>query len=173
MLLFVIRHAKAHERDTREWDDDSQRPLTRGGARRFAALAAVIAKRYDAPEAVLASGYVRAWETAEILEREAKWPAPVRANWLECSSDASMAEVRRLLSERTEQSLAIVGHEPMLSELVSELTGCHGPGVVMNKGAVAVLSIRDPQSIVETDHFLGSSAELLALVDPKWVSSGD
>jgi phosphohistidine phosphatase len=175
MMLFVVRHAKAHDRDPREWPDDSERPLTKGGARRFAALARAVAERFDPPSVVLASSYVRAWQTAKLLEENALWPPPERASILECDEDASAEVICAWLARavRGAESAALVGHEPVLSELVSELLGCHGPGVAMAKGAIAVLRVRDPALLLEAASYPGSCAELLALVEPRWLGTDE
>lgn len=171
-MLFVVRHAKAHDRDHHAWPDDSQRPLTKSGARRFATLARTLATRYEPPSIVLASSYERAWHTAKILEAEAGWPAPAPGRPLECDEDASVHEIGRWLRDTVgeAESAAIVGHEPLLSEVVSELMGCHGPGVTMSKGAIAVLNLRDRAALLGPGDSQGGAAELLALVDPRWVA---
>ncbi len=169
MLLFVVRHAKAHDRGE-DWPDDSQRPLTDGGIRKFSRLARAIGRKFEAPEVVLASGYVRAWQTARLLEDEGDWPTPERASWLECDETEPIVAAREALAACTRESIALVGHEPMLSELISEFMGCHGPGVAMAKGAIAVLDVRDPAALGEVESFPGSAAELLCLVDPRMIA---
>ena len=78
MRLIVIRHAKAKDRDPNAWPDDTMRPLTKGGRRDFARLAARLPSWLEPPSAVLSSGWVRAWDTAAILANETGWPEAVR-----------------------------------------------------------------------------------------------
>jgi phosphohistidine phosphatase SixA len=73
---------------------------------------------------------------------------------------------------RNEESVAIVGHEPMLSEFVGELLGSAGPAIVMTKGAVAILEVDDPKQLAAGESFPGSAASLVALIDPSWVDQG-
>lgn len=80
-----------------------------------------------------------------------------------------MEAVRTLLAARTERSAAIVGHEPMLSDFVAELLGCTDSGVLMKKGAVAILDIANPSRLAEEHSIGGASATLLALLDPNWL----
>lgn len=168
MLLFVVRHAKAFDRGE-DWPDDSQRPLTDGGIRKFSRLARAIGRKFDPPQIVLASGYVRAWQTAKLLEFEAGWPVPEHAVWLECDVPEPLVAARETLAACAKDSIAIVGHEPNLSELISEIMGCHGPGVAMAKGAIAVLDVHDPAALLDVESFPGSTAELLSLIDPRWI----
>ncbi|MFM1829979.1 MAG: hypothetical protein RLZZ558_319 [Planctomycetota bacterium] len=158
MRLVLIRHAKAKRRDTRRWPDDAQRPLTRGGERAFRRLAASLPSWVDAPDLVLASGWVRAWDTAEALSEETGWPAPERCLALETEGgpDAVAALRRRMEALAGHASVVMVGHEPVLGELVQSLLGCSG-AVPMAKGAVAWLQLG------------ADRAELLALVPPKAV----
>jgi phosphohistidine phosphatase SixA len=119
MELFVIRHAKAADRDPEAWPDDSQRPLTREGAKEFERVARCIREWRPSVDMVLSSGFVRAWDTARILRANAGWPKPIQTKLLE-STD--------------------VGHEPMLSELVVGLAGERGGmRLDLRKGAVAWL----------------------------------
>ena len=143
MRLIVIRHAKAKDRDAKAWPDDTRRPLTKGGRRDFARLAARLPSWLEPPKVVLSSGWVRAWDTAAILSNETGWPDAVREPALETEGGPSaVAALLRMLRNRESQgSVAIVGHEPSLGELVSHLLG--GAMVDLRKGAVAVLDI-DP-----------------------------
>lgn len=172
MLLFVIRHAKASERDSQVWSDDSLRPLTKGGIRKFERLAERIREIHEPPQIVLSSSFARAWSTARILSKVARWPDPIRCQSLECDHEDGVVETRKFLAMRNEESIAIVGHEPMLSDFVAELLGSAGPAIVMNKGAVAILEVDDPKQLAAGESFPGSAASLVALIDPSWVDQG-
>ncbi len=161
MQLFVVRHAKAAERNSQTIPDDSLRPLTASGAKKFSRLAKRVSKLFDAPQLVLASGYVRAWETARLLESAAGWPAPTRCADLECDASDSVNAITAALAERTESSVAIVGHEPFLSEFVAHLISADPASIVMEKGAVAVLEVDGPLR----------GASLFALISPSWIAS--
>jgi len=156
MRLVLIRHAKAKERDPRRWPDDAQRPLTRGGERVFRRLAASLPSWIDPPDRVLASGWVRAWDTATALSKETGWPAPERCPSLETEGgpDAVAAIRGTIRKMEGHASLTMVGHEPVLGELVQSLLGCSG-AVPLAKGAVALLEVG------------ANGAELLALVPSK------
>lgn len=141
MRLIVIRHAKAKDRDPKAWPDDTRRPLTKAGRRDFARLAARLPSWLEPPKVVLSSGWVRAWDTAAILSNETGWPDAVREPALETEGGpAALTALLRLLRSRESQgSVAIVGHEPSLGELLSHLLG--GAMVELRKGAVAALEV--------------------------------
>lgn len=115
---------------------------------------------------------LQAWSTARILSKVARWPDPILCHSLECDHDDGVEATRAFLSMRTEESIAIVGHEPMLSDFVGELLGSAGPAIVMNKGAVAVLEVTDAKQLATGESFPGCVASLVALIDPSWFDSG-
>jgi phosphohistidine phosphatase len=141
MEVLVIRHAKAEDRDAEAWPDDSLRPLTRDGAREFERVASRLRDWRPSVDMVLSSGFVRAWDTARILRAKARWPKPVRTKMLEDSGAGAAPAMAAFLAEQPEDArIALVGHEPMLGELVAALAGEPG-GIRLDfrKGAVAWL----------------------------------
>jgi len=123
VTLYVVRHAIAEDRDAERWPDDGKRPLTPDGEERFRRAAEGLRRIVPTVDVVLSSPYVRAWWTAEILHAEAGWPAPRACEALRAErppADA-LAEIRK---QEDGRSVAVVGHEPQLSGLVSlVLTG--------------------------------------------------
>ena len=117
MDVYLVRHAIAEPRDAVRWVDDSLRPLSPEGVELFRVAARGLRRLGVEVEAVLASPYVRAWHTAEILGDEAGWPLPEASPALEPSSPA--AACAELLATRRESSLALVGHQPQLSSLAA------------------------------------------------------
>jgi phosphohistidine phosphatase len=139
--VFVIRHAKAEDRDAESWPDDALRPLTRDGAREFERVARRLRDWRPPVDMLLSSGFVRAWDTARILRAKARWPKPARTKMLEEPGAGAASAVAEFLREQPEGArIALVGHEPMLGELVLALAGEPG-GIRIDlcKGAVAWL----------------------------------
>jgi phosphohistidine phosphatase len=148
MRLYVVRHAKALDRDPGRFPDDRLRPLTREGLKAFRALARRIGGATEAPELVLSSSWTRAWDTAIALEDEAGWPAPERCTALESDESGAVAALAREIAARAKvESLALVGHEPVLSALVAWLLGSDHPIIRMRKGAVAALELASPRQL--------------------------
>jgi phosphohistidine phosphatase len=120
MQLYLIRHAIAFPRHSSRWADDRLRPLTPEGEERFRRAARGLGWLVPSVEIVLASPYTRAWRTAELLAEEAGWSAPVRCE--ELTADRTAADAARILVRHSEApAVAMVGHEPNLSELASLL----------------------------------------------------
>jgi phosphohistidine phosphatase len=145
MLIYLVRHAIAFERDSSRWPDDSDRPLTPKGKRTFRVAACGAREVGRAPEVVLSSQYKRAWQTAEILEMCARWPAPEVAAGLaaDSSARAMLAAIEERSSGTPPASVALVGHEPIMGELLSLLlTGEEiGMAVPLKKGAIACVEM--------------------------------
>ena len=142
MDLYLVRHAIAFDADPTKWPDDSARPLTPDGEKRFRRAARGLRELVSRVDVVLASPFARAWRTAELLEKEARWPRPVRCPALEAGRSA--AEVLQAVQNySTAAAVALVGHEPGMHELASYLLTADTGHVqlVLRKGSVVRLAI--------------------------------
>ena len=119
MDLYLVRHAIAEPRDAERFPDDSRRPLTPKGAGSFRVAARGLRALGIEVDVVLSSRYARAWQTAELLEAEAGWPAPTACRPLEPGNPPGAG--LDPIGERSERSVALVGHEPHLTGLASLL----------------------------------------------------
>jgi phosphohistidine phosphatase len=147
LVLFLVRHAIAADRDPTSWPDDSLRPLTAEGIERFRTAARGLHRLVPGVDAVLASPYARAWETARLLHEEAAWPAPEPCAELEASR--APHEAASIVRGR-DGSLALVGHEPLLSGLASLLlTGdAAGCELELKKGGVVALGVEGDRAVL-------------------------
>lgn len=132
--VYIVRHAIAEQRDSERWPDDAQRPLTNEGEARFCEAARGLKQIAPEVETVLASPYVRAWRTAEILHEETGWPEPERCEALE--ADRSPGDALGVVRGRG--TIAVVGHEPFLSGFVGLLLGS-GLSIDFKKGGVVLV----------------------------------
>ena len=120
MDIVLIRHAIAEEADPQRWPHDALRPLTPFGRERFAPAARGLGTLVGRVELLLASPYVRAWDTARILSDQADWPAPTSCP--ELAAHASVGEARtRLVALPDNGTVVCVGHEPNLTLLARAL----------------------------------------------------
>ncbi len=122
MRLILIRHAIAEERSRRRWPDDADRPLTQRGMRRFRLAARGLGALQPEVDLVLASPSVRTHQTATILEDELGWPDPELRP--ELAGGAALGGVIEVLGAcEARATVAVVGHEPTMSELASAYAG--------------------------------------------------
>jgi len=144
--VYLIRHAVAFDRDRKRWPDDRRRPLTPQGIKKFRKAAAGLKGIADAAECVLTSPLTRARQTADILAEVAGWPAPIEAS--ELAPGRTPAQALALIRARSEKCLALVGHEPNLSQLLA--VSIAGPGARLacefKKGGVACLTFATPRA---------------------------
>lgn len=122
MELYLIRHARAFERDAAAWPDDSKRPLTHGGRVRFTRLARHLRRVVPPVDLLESSRFTRAWQTAMLLHSVAGWPSPVRFESLEQEGSGDFESMGRSLAVmRGIERVGWVGHEPQLGRLASSL----------------------------------------------------
>lgn len=156
MRLLVFRHgiAEDHAAD----GTDAARALTDQGVQRTRAAARGLARIAEAPDVILSSPKVRALETA----REAAAVYGREVEVVDDLADGPPDAALRVLAGRSEASAMIVGHEPMLSELVEQVcTGGRRLGFVdMRKAGCACLE-------VAFDHDGAASGTLLWLATPR------
>jgi phosphohistidine phosphatase len=115
--VYLIRHAVAFDRDRKRWPDDRQRVLTPHGIRKFRKGARGLERLVGSVDCVLTSPWLRARQTAEILTKVAGWPKPI--DTLALAPGRTPAQALEALRARDVESVALIGHEPDLSELLA------------------------------------------------------
>src|SRR5262245_56467833 len=152
MLLYLVRHGVAFEADPAQWPDDRDRPLTPDGEKKFADAAEGLATIVPSVDVVLSSPLVRAWQTAVILQKKGGWPEPQRCDALAGGTPAGVVDA--LQPHASAGSLALVGHQPSLSELASYLlTGdADAVPIVLRKGGVICLETERGQARARGAH---------------------
>jgi phosphohistidine phosphatase len=133
MELWIVRHAAAVARNPGL--EDSTRPLTPRGRKRWKKAVSGLEARGVSFDALYHSPWTRAVETAEPL---ARLLTGERVELTELAMPPDVALLERLRGER----VAVVGHSPWLEELLSLLvSGSTGAAqnFVLKKGGVAWL----------------------------------
>lgn len=159
MLLYIVRHGTAEAR--RPELDDAARALTEKGRDQCRRLAALL-RRLELPEAIVSSPLLRAKQTADEIRRAMRFEGPLR----ELSAlipgtpveDAAVA-----LAGAAERCVLAVGHEPLLSEVISSLVGA-GLRLDLKKGGLVELEVESRRPPRGT---------LLGLVRPGYLRDDD
>lgn len=149
MDLYIVRHGEAGERDPDRWPDDARRPLTDEGVRRFREACVGLRRLASEVDLVLASPAERAWRTAVLLHEVAGWPAPraLESLWEASQPPALLAAMEEVRSGA--ESVALVGHEPLLSALATYLVAGERDDAVLDLkkgGALRISAAARPQS---------------------------
>jgi phosphohistidine phosphatase len=122
MLLLLIRHAQAAEQNEQRYPDDTLRPLVPKGRKNQRRLARELRKHQTIPQRVFSSPWKRAWQTARIVIDELELPKSAR---IQCPALAAPPDLGELAQQvgvvAPEETIALVGHEPWMSELASLL----------------------------------------------------
>jgi len=143
MNLYIIRHAIAVDEGIADFED-SQRPLTDKGRKKMRQIAKGLRSLGVEFDLILSSPYLRAQETAEILEDMFK----VKKKIVFSESLVPESEPEKVIAEINEShsvdSLALVGHEPHLSSLIGLLVAnTINIDITLKKGGVCHLSVDD------------------------------
>jgi phosphohistidine phosphatase len=156
MLLLIVRHAIAVPRGTPGLID-AERPLTPEGEERFRAAAAGLARLVGRPDGLLSSPWLRARQTADIAAEA--W-GKVEPEETDVLAGGTFDEQARVLDRYpAAATVAVVGHEPYVSDLLGRLLGSGNEDrLTFKKGGAA---------LVEVPGRLAGGGRLLWFLPPK------
>lgn len=120
MKLLILRHGKAQATAER----DADRQLTEQGQVQVRAQASAHRHLFADVQRVFVSPYLRAQQTFQVLDQALagqSLPAPETVDWL--TPEADVAAVCEQLQAVADQSVLLVSHQPLVSELVAYLSG--------------------------------------------------
>lgn len=143
MQLVIIRHARAEDAldFARTGQSDAQRPLTDSGRKRMRRAVAGLLREVEFIDVLASSPLLRARQTAEIVSEAYVGRTVIELDLLAPGGDPERLRAW-LRGQRDDAVVAIIGHEPDLSELISWLlTGRHDSFLVLKKGAVCLLNL--------------------------------
>jgi phosphohistidine phosphatase len=172
--IYLIRHGLAGQFG--DYEDDSIRPLSTDGRAKTRKVAKQLSGLGVQFDRVLSSPYVRAYQTAEILQAAKLCDSIETADFLKPGSIESEESFGALLNwlmqwrdkiaaEKTptdqEETIAIVGHEPDLSSIAEQLMfGQTLQRLVLKKAGVIALN-------APSEGDFKGNCQLLWLVSPK------
>lgn len=140
MHLYIVRHGKAEQDSASGLDKD--RRLAAKGERQARWLGERIAGRADRPGVIISSPFVRADQTARLLNGSLEVELHHDERLI---VDRPVSGVLEMVQEFSAfESVALVGHNPQLERLCGMLAG--EPRFEMKTGMGAVFEIADPQN---------------------------
>jgi len=154
MLLYLIRHGIAVDREAPNCPPDTERPLTPKGIKRSRAAALGLHALDAKPNAVLTSPWLRAVQTAEIFCETMGYPTRkiVRTDALKGTS--APTELLRELQQTKAKVVWCFGHEPHLHLVIGHVLHTSAKITELKKAGVAVL---------ELEHHSPTQGRLVAL----------
>lgn len=153
MDLILWRHAEAEE--VADGGDDLERALTSRGEKQAARMAGWLDRQLPEGLRVLASPAKRTEQTARALGRKYK----LRAELLPGGSPAELLELVQW--PRSRGAVLVVGHQPMLGQVVAHLLALQASDCAIRKGAVWWLRHRQRLETEETVLMAVQSPEFL------------
>lgn len=141
MLVYLVRHGIAVDREDPNCPPDTERSLTPKGIKKSFAAAKGLRALDAKPDAVLTSPWLRALQTAEIFCETLGFPAKkiIRTDSLKGTSAPSEL-VRELQSMRAKVVLCF-GHEPHLHLFISHVLHTSAKITELKKAGIAVLEL--------------------------------
>ncbi|HKB55681.1 MAG TPA: phosphohistidine phosphatase SixA [Ramlibacter sp.] len=154
MDLILWRHAEAEE--LAEGGDDLVRPLTPRGEKHASRMAAWLDRQLPEGTRVLASPALRCEQTAQRLGRKYKvLEGLAPGGTIEALLDAVHWPTAR-------QPVVVVGHQPVLGQMVSHLLHITGGSCAVRKGSVWWLRTRERDGHEQTVVWAVLTPELVA-----------
>jgi phosphohistidine phosphatase len=145
MDLYLLRHGIAE--DFSDTGHDRDRVLTEDGIEKTRAAGKALRKLEVEFDVIFASPFARAWQTAEIVAEQLdaqKALEPLPELGADCSAGRALEKLKNVT--RKHRSPLVVGHEPILSELISLLiSGSPQLAIAMKKGGLCKLSCVRPE----------------------------
>lgn len=140
--IYLMRHGIAADRDPGGSSDDAKRPLTLEGKLKLRGIAKGLKRLGAEWDWVLTSPLKRAIETADVVTEELGTDAPRDLCEALIPGDGSAQKIFSFLAQHSERSrVLLVGHEPSLSELASELLGAkHDARLAFKKGGCCLIA---------------------------------
>jgi phosphohistidine phosphatase len=148
MELFILRHGEAGQRSTQA--SDRVRPLTSAGKVEILEIGKALKVMGLKFDLVVTSPLKRAYDTAMIVSDIFKIGNRVQV-WNELAPEGKRTEIYRKISQlREEYAVLVVGHQPLLGEIVSDMIhkGKSSPcNLLLKKGGVVRLRLLTKSNI--------------------------
>lgn len=137
MMIYIVRHAWAHELDGIEFTDDASRTLTHKGRKRFACVVKALMERDFAPVVIATSPILRCRETADLIAEHLGGETPV----VPLDELAPGTDLEGLLDWTAEQSgdVCWVGHSPDVGDMTAALIGDRYSLIRFGKASIAAI----------------------------------
>ncbi|MGI0090289.1 MAG: phosphohistidine phosphatase SixA [Nitrososphaerales archaeon] len=141
MNIFILRHGEAGTRVSTP-NTDFERPLTQSGREEIEEIAESLHDKLKTKfDKIATSPLARAFQTAEIVSQVYKKSSKLET-WAELRPEGSKLDLERRLSKlRQDSNVLLVGHEPFLSSLITEIVSEGSAKIALKKGGVAKIRV--------------------------------
>ncbi|HLZ92389.1 MAG TPA: histidine phosphatase family protein [Candidatus Acidoferrum sp.] len=159
MLLYIVRHGIAIDREDPKCPPEAERYLTEEGMERTRQMAKSVAALEAHADLMVSSPFVRAKQTASIFAAALEYPEDkIRESESLLPGAEPATFLRELAREKNASSIFCFGHAPHVDGLLASALGVKGHVTAMKKAGVALVELR---------RFSPPAGRLIWLVTPK------
>jgi phosphohistidine phosphatase len=139
MIVYLVRHGIAVDREDPDCPPDAERPLTKKGAEKVRQVLSGLQELGAKPGVILSSPLLRAWQTGEIAATVFHFPKDKIRRTDALLPEADPAALLKELSRVSAEEILCAGHAPHLDEFLALATGHRGSFTAIKKAGVASL----------------------------------
>ncbi len=139
MELYILRHGIAEEGNAGQ--KDSERALTDEGRKKLREVMRVAQRADVAPALIVSSPYLRAVQTAEIAIDVLRYKGTLLQTPVLIPSSEPEPVWHEVRTHKDAPSIMLVGHEPLLSQVVGYVLGARLLQVDMKKAALVRVDV--------------------------------
>jgi phosphohistidine phosphatase len=139
MELYILRHGIAE--DGNPGQKDSERALTDEGRKKLHEVMRVVHRAGVAPALMVSSPYLRAVQTAEIAMEVLRYNGTLLQTPVLIPPSEPETVWQEVRTHRDAPSIMLVGHEPLLSQVIGYVLGARSLQVDLKKAAVVRVDV--------------------------------
>ena len=158
MLVYLVRHGIAVDREDPDCPPDAERPLTKKGVEKARLVMEGLLQLGAKPDCILSSPLLRAWQTAEIAARVLHFSKDKIRRTDSLLPEADPSILTRELARLNAEQVLCTGHAPHMDEFIAHATGSRRSFTALKKAGVAC---------VEFESVTPGSGLLTALFSPR------
>lgn len=160
MILYLVRHGIAIDREDPNSPSETERYLTRDGIKKTREVAKAIRTLKIEPSLLITSPYVRAAQTAEIFAEALDYSREKIRQSQALRPGSNPADFLKEIAHGKASEVMAFGHAPHLDQVLAAAIGARAVFTAMKKAGVAALDF-ESHSVAK--------ATLLWLVTPKLI----
>src|SRR5208283_1167049 len=123
MVLYLVRHGIAVDREDPDCPPDAERPLTKKGVEKARLVLEGLLQLGAKPEIIISSPLLRAWQTAEIAAAVLHYAKDKIRRTEALLPDADPAVLTKELARLSAGEVLCTGHAPHLDEFIAHAAG--------------------------------------------------
>jgi phosphohistidine phosphatase len=146
MILYLVRHGIAIDREDPDCPPETERYLTRDGLKKTREVAAGIRELKIEPSLMITSPYVRAAQTAEIFAEALAYSRDKIRHSQALRPGSNPAEFLREIAHVKADEVMCFGHAPHMDQVIAAAVGARGVFTALKKAGIAALEFESPSA---------------------------